>query len=460
MKSELIESTSLKKKLKIMVDSEELTSALDKELVKIQKTAHLKGFRKGKAPINHVKAAYSEQASQNILETLVNDNYIKAVKEHNFIPIAMPHVDMDVNPNAEKKLDDGFAFTAEFEIKPDITLKPLSKIKVKAVSYDVKKEDIEKEIEVARDKRTELIPILEDRPTQEKDWVEIDLLGTIKDTGEPLKEGTVEDFLLELGSEDLIPGFEDGLLGMKVGDEKTLDLNLPEDYFQTEIAGKAVEFLVTLNSINKKNFPELNDAFAKEVADVETLKELEDQIKERLETQAKRKADKELNNALLTEFENIHDVDVPETLVKEQVRRFKTYTERIILRDMSEDEVAEYHAKWEGDYRKDAIKDIKTSLLIETLADQENLNPTPEDISNYLADLSDKTDIAIDKTERYYSESEQQDELKFKLMEEKVLQFIKDNATIEGKRKWSITGTLSLYAKKFYKNLFNKVQEK
>jgi len=433
MKSELIENTGLKKKLKIIVSPEEVTNALDKELQKIQKTAHLKGFRKGKAPMDQIKAAYGGKASQQVLESLVNDNYISALKEHDLTPIVMPQIDMDQKPSVEEEKQGGFTFTAEFEVRPEITLKPLSEVKVKAVSHEVKQEDVDKEIDVVLAQKAEVTPVLEDRPTQEKDWVKIDFTGTMKDTGKPLDNGSAKDFLLELGSNSLIPGFEEGILGMKVGAEKTLSLSFPEDYFQKEIAGLGVDFLVKLNSINKKDFPELTNELAKEVGGVETVEEFKTQIKDRLEVQAKQKADNELNNALLTEFEKIHDIDVPEALVNEQAENFKMNTQqRLMQQGMPPEEVEEYHKKWGDNYTKDALKGVKTSFLIEALARQEKLQATPEDITAYFVDLSEKTNIALDKIKGYYGGPEKQSELEFKLMEENVLKFIKDNATIEG----------------------------
>jgi len=432
MKSELIENVGLKKKLKISVTPEEVAKALDVELQKIQKTAHLKGFRKGKAPMEQIKAAYGGKASQSVLETLVNDNYISALKEHDLTPIVMPKIDMDQKPSADEEKNGGFTFTAEFEVRPEITLKSLSEIKVKAPSHEVKDEDVTKELEIARAQKAEVVAVFEERPAKEKDWVKIDFAGTMTETGKALDNGTANDFLLELGSNSLIPGFEDGILGMKVGAQKTLSLNFPEDYFQKEIAGKGVDFLVTLKSINKKDLPELNDEFAKEMAGVDSLQAFKDQIKERLETQAKQKAEAELNTALLVQFEEIHDIDIPQTLVDEQVRSLKMNTEqRLIQQGMPKGEIEDYHSKWEDNYKTDAIKGVKTSFLVESLARQEKLQPTPEDITSYFADLSDKTNIAMDKIKSYYAGPEKQSELEFKLMEEKVLSYLKDNATIE-----------------------------
>ena len=432
MKSELIGNTGLKKKLKITVSPEEIGRAFDKEMSKIQKTAHLKGFRKGKAPIEQVKAAYDGEANQKIFETLVNDSYISALKEHNFTPIVLPQIYMDeaLNSNIEKGEPFNLIFIAEFEIKPEVKLKPLSEVKVKAVNYYVKEEDVEREIELVRSKKAEMIPILEERPAKEKDWVKIDFSGTIKETGKPLKDGAAKDFTLELGSETLIPGFEDGILGMKVNSEKTINLKIPKDYFETEIAEKEVDFLVKLNSINKRALPELNDEFAQEVSTAETLEEYKDQIKQHLQNKAKQEAENELASALLTEFEKIHDIEVPEILMAEQIEDLKADTEKqLIHQKIPETEITEYHKKWEENYKEKTFIILKTFFLIEALAKQEDLYPTPEDITDYLADLSEKLNISMNKIQDYYKE--QKNELEFKLMEQNVIQHIKDNATIE-----------------------------
>ena len=139
-----------------------------------------------------------------------------------------------------------------------------------------------------------------------------------------------------------------------------------------------------------------------------------------------------MNSALLSEFEKIHEIEVPKALIQEQSQSIRANTEqRLMQQGMPENEVAEYHKKWETNYLEDAKKGVKTSFLVEALAKKEDLYPKPEDITEYFAELSDKTNIAIDKIKGYYEGPEKQNELEFKLMEEKVLKFLKDNATIE-----------------------------
>lgn len=432
MKSELIENNGLKKKLKIEVSPEEVNQALEKEFAKIQNTVHLKGFRKGKAPISQIKTMYGGEASQKVLESLVNENYISALKKHELTPVVMPEIDVDQNSATDDGKEGGFSFTAEFEVRPEIELKDLSQIKVKEVLPEVTEEQINQEIEKARESKAQVTQVFEDRPAKEKDWVKIDFEGFMMPSGEPLENGTAKDFLLELGSSSLIPGFEDGIIGMKPGEEKTLSLSFPEDYFQKEIAGQNVDFKVKLNTLNKKDFPELNDEFAKEASGLDSLQAFKDQIKTRLMDQAKQKAQADLNNALLTGLEQIHDIEVPQKIVQEQAENFKqTTAQRLQQQGMSEADIAEYNTKWSENYEKDALKGVKTSFLVEALASKEKLYPTPEDVSEYFADLSKKTGIAMDKITEYYSGKEKMNELEFKLMEEKVVNFLKEKATIE-----------------------------
>lgn len=432
MKSELIENNGLKKKLKIEVSPEEVNKALEKEFTKIQSTLHLKGFRKGKAPISQIKTLYGGEASQKVLEHLVNENYISALKQHELTPVVMPEIDVDQNSASDVGQEGGFSFTAEFEVRPEIELKDLSEIKVTETTPNVTEEEINLEIEKARESKAEVTQVFDDRPAKENDWVKIDFQGFMMPSGDPLENGTAKDFLLELGSSSLIPGFEDGIMGMRPGDEKTLSLSFPDDYFQKEIAGQKVDFKVKLNSINKKDLPELNDEFAKEASGLDTLKAFKDQIKNRLLEQASQKSKTDLNNALLTEFERIHEIQVPEKIVKEQAENFKqTTAQRLKQQGMSDAEIAEYNAKWSENYEKDALKGVKTSFLVEALASKEKLYPTADDISEYFADLSSKTGIAMEKITEYYGGKEKMNELEFKLMEEKVVNFLKDKATVE-----------------------------
>lgn len=427
MKSEIIENNGLKRVLKVNVPKETVADALEKEFKSIQRKVEIKGFRKGKAPLDQIKAMYGSKVSQTVLEDLVNENYFNALNEHSLSPIAMPKIDMVDG----EKTDGGFSFTAEFEVKPEIKLKEVSSLKVSKEKVEVSSEDIEKHLEQIRASKAEVTPLLEDRAAKEGDWVKIDFAGTLTETNTPVENGTAKDFLLELGGKSLIEGFEDGVIGMKVGSEKTLSLNFPKDYFQSELAGKPVDFLVKLNSINKKDFPELNDAFAKEVSNFDSLDAFKEQIKKDLLTSKEKQVEQKLSDSLLVEYAKMHDIDLPESVINQQTESFKASTEqRLIQQGLNESDLASYHEKWNDDYRQNAEQSIKVSFVIDALAQQKNLYPSKEDIAKYYEELSTKTGIPTDKIRTYYNGPEKQRELEFKLMEEKVVEYLKENAQI------------------------------
>jgi trigger factor len=431
MKSQIIENTGLKRVIKVDLDQSEVTSALEKEFKKIQKNAELKGFRKGKAPMDQIKAMYSSKVSQTVLEELVNENYFNALEEHKLQPIAMPKIDVDQNSSDSD--EGGFSFTAEFEVKPEITLKDLTKLSVEKPKIEVTDEQINEVLQKAVESKAEVNPVLEDRPAKMGDWVKIDFEGFLPKENKPVENGSSKDFLLELGGKSLIDGFEEGIVGMKSGEEKTLSLKFPDGYFQNDLAGEPVDFKVKLNSINKKDFPELNDELAKEVSGLESLDAMKKQIKEDLTKKQEQSAEQRLSDDLLNELAKMHnDIKIPESIVDQQAESFKnSTTQRLMQQGMNESSVEEYHKKWEGDYRDNAEKSVKISFLVEALATQEKLYPTQDSINEYFEDLSEKTGIATDKIQTYYGTPEKLRELEFKIMEENVVKFLKDKATIK-----------------------------
>lgn len=429
MKSQIIENTGLKRVIKVELEKAEVSIALEKEFQKIQRSVELKGFRKGKAPMDQVKAMYGGKVSQTVLETLVNENYFNALDEHKLQPIAMPKIDVD--QKEEVKEDGGFSFTAEFEVKPEIELKDLTKLSVTKEKAVVTDEQIDQVIQQAVESKAVVTPLAIERPAAMKDWVKIDFEGILSESNTPVENGSAKDFLLELGGKSLIEGFEEGIVGMSPGEKRTLSLKFPEGYFQNDLAGAPVDFNVTLNSVNTKDFPEMTDELAKEISGLDTVEAFKAQVKEDLTKKQEQTTEQKLSDDLLNELEKMHDIKVPDSIIAQQTESFKsTTTQRLVQQGMDEKAIAEYHAKWESDYKKNAERSVKVSFLVEALATKESLFPKEEDITAYYADLSDKTGIDMDKIKSYYGGPEKVRELEFKLMEENVVNFLKSKATI------------------------------
>ena len=197
------------------------------------------------------------------------------------------------------------------------------------------------------------------------------------------------------------------------------------------MAGKPVDFKVKLKSLNKKEFPEIDDALAKEVAGLDSLEAFKKQISEEAKTKKEQSAEQKLSDDLLNAFSDLHEIEIPESIIEQQSQNFKESTsQRLIQQGMSTDGVEDYHKKWEGDYRNNAIKSVKVSFLVEALASKENLYPNEESLETYFAELSEKTGIDTAKIKSYYGGPEKQRELEFKIMEENVVKLLKEKATI------------------------------
>ena len=187
-----------------------------------------------------------------------------------------------------------------------------------------------------------------------------------------------------------------------------------------------------LNSINKKDFPEINDAFAKEASGLEDLAAFKKQVREDLMAKKEQSVEQKLSDDLLNAFAEMHTVEIPESIIIQQAENFKeSTTQRLTQQGMDAGGVADYHQKWEGDYRNNAEKSVKVSFLVEALASKENLYPNEESLKEYFAELSTKTGIDMDKIQSYYGGPEKQRELEFKIMEENVVKFLKNKATIK-----------------------------
>ncbi len=423
MKSEIIKNTGLKRIIRVELDKIEVTAALEEEFKKVQKTVALKGFRKGKVPLDQVKAMYSSKISQDVLENLVNKSYLDALDTHKLTPILMPKINVD-EKTSNNSLG-GFSFTAEFEVKPEIKLNDLTKISVTEEKVNVTDTQINEVLKRAAESKAKVTPITSNRPAQINDWVKIDFQGTLCATNTPVKNGSSKDFLLQLGSKSLIKGFEEGIVGMNTGEVKVLSLQFPKDYFQNDLAQALVDFKVTLNSINTKEFPEINDAFAKEISNLDSLTDFKKQIESHLRKTQEQSIKQKLTDDLLAAFEKIHEIQIPISMVEEQAKDFKkTATKKLMEQGMSEVSIEEYHKKWEKSYKDSAEKNVKTSFLIEALAQKENLFPKETDVTAYLSNLPKQT-------QSHYESPEKKHELKFKIMEENVIMFLKNKVTIE-----------------------------
>src|SRR5690625_4036945 len=301
--------------LTVTVDAEEFDKALDQAFKKVVKDVEIPGFRKGRVPRKIFEHRFGvESLYQDAVDIILPDAYMKAVEETGIEPVDQPEVDIE---EIEKGKD--LVFTAKVTVKPEVELGQYKNLEVEEQDTEVTDEDVENEIEALREQQAELV-VKEEGEVEEGNTVVIDFEGFMDN--EPFEGGKGENYSLEIGSGQFIPGFEEQLIGASSGDDVDVNVTFPEDYHAEDLSGKEALFKVKVHEIKEKVLPELDDEFAKDVDDeVETLDELKEKIKERLLEQKQLDADNQKREQVLLQASENATVDIPEVMVENELEQ-------------------------------------------------------------------------------------------------------------------------------------------
>jgi trigger factor len=432
MKSNVEKLDGLKHRLHVEVPQDVVNAALEKMYKEVQRVAKFKGFRPGKAPIKLVKTEYKNKVESDVATQIVQDHYAKALDEHSLDPVNYPEIEFD-------GLTEGQAlkFSATFEVRPDVQLKKYEGLSVEKEKLEVNSAMVDTILEDIRKSKATMVPIIEIRPAQKGDVAVIDFAGKID--GQELPGGSGKEFLLELGSNQFIPGFEEGVIGMEPGKSKTLHLKFPDDYGKgqkesdaTSIAGKNVDFEVTLLELKKKVLPELNDEFAKTIGTHESLDHLKKEIQIDISSREEKRVKDDLKNRILHALVDANTFQVPASMVQEQKKILvEDVHKRMEGQGMTHDQFHEYAEKWDKDFDKSAEFVIRSSLLINAIAKKEKLFATDEDFQKKLGDYAKQSGIELEKIKAFYSKAENKSRLSFQMTEEKVMDLLISKANVK-----------------------------
>ncbi len=401
--------------LEISVSAEKLEEGIMKSYLKNVKKFNIAGFRKGKAPRKIIERHYGEAVFyEDAINIICPDAYDEAVKEHNLEPVDRPDIDI-VDIESGK----GLIFKAVVTVKPEVALGQYKGIEAEKKEYNVTDEEVDKEIEIIREKNARLVEV-SDRPVKNGDITIIDFKGFVDD--KQFEGGTSENFSLEVGSGQFIPGFEEQMVGAELGKEIDVNVQFPKEYNSEELAGKPALFKVTVKEIKEKQLVELDDEFAKDVSEFDTLDELKADIRKKKEEQYKRMEKQQYEDEVINKVVENATVDIPEVMIDAQVR--------IMLRDF------DYQLRYQGlnleaylkymnmdieklkeSYRDTAKSRVKSQLVLEKVAEAEGIAATEEDLN-----------AEIEKTAKHYN----QDLEKFKkTLKEDEITYIKDGIVIQ-----------------------------
>jgi trigger factor len=425
MKSTIEKVGQLERRLNIEIPANVVADHFDKVFKGIQKRANIKGFRPGKAPLSTIKSLYGDQVKSDVAQELIQKHYFEAIKEHQLEPINYPEFEFDVP--AEQA---AFSFTANFEVRPEIALKKYEGLEVESEKFVFDEKRVDNVINNIRAARAQLVDVLEDRPAQNGDVAVVDFEGFVD--GKPLDNGSAKDHHLELGARQFIEGFEEGVVGMKVGQTKTLHLKFPDPYHSANLAGKPVEFKVTLKGLKKKDLPELTDEFVKSLGGIESVEKLKATIREDIEKSEKKRIEGDLKNRLLKVLVKNNPVDVPPSMLKEQKEALIEDTKRRMREQgMSEADFAEYTKKWDADFSNTAAEMIQSGFLIDAIAKKHDLRWSEEELEEKYKEYAAQTGIDLERIKDFYSRPEQAQRLTYMITEEKVIDFLLKSAKVK-----------------------------
>lgn len=425
MKAQLQVTEGLQRKINVEIPTEVVKSAFDKVYQSIQRNVEIKGFRKGKAPLTTIKTMYKDRVVGDVAQDLIQAHYPLALKEQKVEPINYPEFEFE-----DPKENAGFSFAAIFEIRPEVTVKKWEGLEVEKEKIIFNEKQFEQTITNIRQSRATLVDVLEDRAAQNGDTAILDFEGFVD--GKPLENGTGKDHNLELGAKQFIDGFEDGVVGMKIGTVKTISLKFPDPYHSAELAGKPVEFKVTLNGLKTKVLPELNDELIAQIGAKQTVEEFKATLKTDIEQSEKKRVEDAFKNRVIKRLVEANPVAVPASLMKEQKATLVAdFQKRMKDQGMQESEFDAYVQKWDADFAKTASEMIQSSFLIDKLAVDHNMICNEEDLNTKYAEYAKQTGIEETRIREWYSKPEQMSRLTYMITEEKVIKMITDKAKIK-----------------------------
>ncbi len=425
MKSSVENVSSLQRRLHVEVPAATVESTFQKHFNNIQRNVQLKGFRKGKAPLSAVRSMYSDRVKMDVVQDLIQNHYVQALSTHKLDPIGNPEFEF-----ADPLEGVDFKFSAEFDVRPEITLKKYEGLEVEKEKLEFDEKRIQAVLDNVRTKNAKLVDVLEDRPAQMGDTAVIDFDGSVE--GKPLDGGQGTDHPLELGTKQFIEGFEESVAGMKIGAEKTIDLKFPTPYHAAELEGKPVSFKVKLKSLKKKEMPELTDEFIKSIGGDQDLASLKETIKTDMLESDKKRIDEAFKNRLVRKLAEENPMDVPPKLMEEQKKSLvEDFKSRMQNQGMTPPDFEQYVQKWDADFAKSAKEMIQSSFLIDAIARKHDLACTPADVDAKLEQYAAQTGIEVAKVKEFYAKPEQLSRLTYSLTEEKVIDFLLKTAKVK-----------------------------
>jgi trigger factor len=422
MKVTVEDISTVKKKLHIQVPPDAIALEMKKAVADVAKKAKIPGFRPGKAPKNVVERHYEAEIQSEVMNRVISDSYLQALKEHNLSPVEMPNI-TNVSP---LERDAPLNFSAVVEVRPTFDLGTYEGLEVKESAVAASDDELNQTVDRLREMYAQL-EVVEGQPLAKDHTAIIDFEGFRE--GKSIEGAKAQDHLLHLGTGSLIPGFEEQITGMNKGETREISVKFPDDYSNKDLAGKDAKFTVTLKEVKKKVMPELNDEFAKDIGDHKTVDELKARIKEDIEIRKKNELVSAQREAVLTKLIDAHSFEVPEGMVDRELNSMARQQVTRMARQGIDVQKAFDAARFRLEHRDIAVKRVKGTLILDAIADREKIEVSDAEVNGALAAMARSANQKLEAVKQYYESQEGgMDNLRASLVEEKTLSLLLSKA--------------------------------
>jgi trigger factor len=413
-------ATNTKREIEVEVPSDEVSRETDALIQKYQKLARIPGFRRGHVPASVIRQRFSQEIQNDVVDALIPKYFRKETQRLGLIPVSQPRV-TDLHAHEGEPLH----FKASFEVMPEIKVEGYKELRADHPEISVTDEEVEQSLKALQEQKATFSPV-EGRPIAEGDYAQASLDGTPKQDEAETKPVHMDDVMVEIGGKNTMPEFTENLRGANPGEERTFDVRYPDDFSDERLRGKTFSYKVRINAIKQKSLPELNDDFAKELGEFSTLDDVRKRIREGMEQERRQTAEREAKDKLLAELIRRNEFEVPEALVEHQIDiRLERGLRALAAQGMSSEHMKKMDfARLRAGQREQAVQEVKASLLLERVADEEKIQVGDEEIDREIEALAKQTNQTADGIRGRLTRDGALDRIRNRIRNEKALDFL------------------------------------
>jgi trigger factor len=412
------------REITIEIPAEVVTTETDNLVGRYQKLARIPGFRKGKVPASIVRQRFADDIKNEIVEALVPKYFREEAQKQNLLPVSQPRV-TDLHMHEGEPLK----FTSSFEVLPDIQLAPYDDIKPEVIDADVSEQDVETALNNLRDQHATYNAVEDDRPLADGDYAVVSFKGTPKESEQDAESKPVEvdEVMVEIGGGSTIPEFTENLQGAKAGEQRTFDVKYADDFADKRLAGKSMTYEVSVKGNKTRSVPELNDDFAKELgADFTSIDDLRNRLRENMKAEKQHEAEHQGKDKIVEELVKRNDFPVPESMLDQQIDlRLERGLRALAAQGMrTEDMKRMDFGRLRSGQREAALREVKASLILEQIADEQHIEVSDEELENEIEGLAAQSKQPVEEIRKRLTTDGGLDRIRHRLRNEKTLEHL------------------------------------